>query len=274
MAPEQVRGAAVDGRSDLYALGLVLYELLAGRPAFEPATPRALADSQVAGPSPLPNRVPGDLRSLVGELLAVEPGERPADALAVEARLRSIADANPTGPAADAAAPPTIAPGLPAASAGLALLADAPPRPGDASPRRGAASLRPTGAPGDGSDADTASLTAALPIAVTAAIAPVAPRPTPLEPQRPQPAPISRRRRTAGRPGARLAAAGAAALAVAAIVLAAGFGSLASHPAAADSSRPPSPPGGFTTSPTVKAAAPAPPKHHHGHGHGNGEGDG
>ncbi|MDP2314539.1 MAG: AAA family ATPase [Pseudomonadota bacterium] len=85
-APEQADGI-IDARSDLYALGGILYELCAGRPAFDVADPlerRHLALS--SQPAPLANVPPG-LAALVARLLATDPRDRPRSAAAFLADL-------------------------------------------------------------------------------------------------------------------------------------------------------------------------------------------
>src|SRR4029077_3417789 len=87
LSPEQARGEAVDGRSDLYALGLLLYEMLTGELPFSAATEAEMLAQRLTG-SPRHLRwgdapVPRPLRALVQRLLARDPGRRPADAAAV-----------------------------------------------------------------------------------------------------------------------------------------------------------------------------------------------
>src|SRR5439155_26130473 len=89
LAPEQALGQDVDHRADLYALGIVLYELVAGRPPFTGGSPEAvLAQHLKADPVP-PGRhrpgVPPELERLILRLLAKDPAERPADAETVAA---------------------------------------------------------------------------------------------------------------------------------------------------------------------------------------------
>ena len=79
MSPEQARGAPVDGRTDLWALGAVLYEMLAGRRAF-PADDRAVVFSVLnREPEPLGRvqpEVPPALARIVAKALAKSPGAR------------------------------------------------------------------------------------------------------------------------------------------------------------------------------------------------------
>jgi len=91
MAPELARGAPADARSDLYALGCLLYAMLTGAPPFTGDDPLAVLHRHLHQP-PVPVRahrvdVPAELERLVGELLDKDPAHRPADAGLVRARL-------------------------------------------------------------------------------------------------------------------------------------------------------------------------------------------
>ncbi|MER7707027.1 protein kinase [Kitasatospora sp. NPDC097605] len=91
MAPEQALSATVDPRSDLYALGCLLHEMLTGEGPFRAPTALGLLRRHVDDP-PVPLRdlrpeVPAQLERLVLDLLAKRPEDRPADAQEVYGRL-------------------------------------------------------------------------------------------------------------------------------------------------------------------------------------------
>jgi serine/threonine protein kinase len=96
MAPEQVKGERVDGRSDLYACGLVLFEMLTGVGPFDDARDsNELLLAHATRPPPRVSEfvmgVPPELDELLGELLCKDPRGRPEHASDVAARLRSLA---------------------------------------------------------------------------------------------------------------------------------------------------------------------------------------
>ncbi|MEU8923788.1 serine/threonine-protein kinase [Kitasatospora sp. NPDC048545] len=91
MAPEQALAATTDPRSDLYALGCLLHEMLAGEEPFRAPTALGVLRRHVDEP-PVPLRelrpdVPQSLERLVLDLLAKRPADRPADAQTVYGRL-------------------------------------------------------------------------------------------------------------------------------------------------------------------------------------------
>ncbi|MFE1808919.1 PQQ-binding-like beta-propeller repeat protein [Streptomyces sp. NPDC059533] len=102
MAPERIDGLRGDARTDLYALGCVLYELLTGRPPFSDLIGIALLDAhRNTPPLSLGTKVPGlhpGLDELVAALLAKNPDGRPSTAAHVRDRLRELA-AEPPPPA-------------------------------------------------------------------------------------------------------------------------------------------------------------------------------
>ena len=79
-SPEQAEGAAVDGRSDVYSLGVVLFEMLVGRPPFIGDSPVAVSSQHVHGTVPHPSEfndtVPRDLEAIVMQALGKSPSQR------------------------------------------------------------------------------------------------------------------------------------------------------------------------------------------------------
>jgi serine/threonine protein kinase len=77
MAPEQAAGGKIDERTDLYAVGLIFYELLAGHPPFQSDDAAQLLRMQImAPPPPLPASVPASLGQIVGKLIEKSKNDR------------------------------------------------------------------------------------------------------------------------------------------------------------------------------------------------------
>jgi serine/threonine protein kinase len=97
MAPEQIQGGQVDHRTDLYALGCVLYELLTGTTWVDTGSNVGAIlyqhlDRPPTPPQALRPEIPDHLNSLVLDLLAKQPGDRPQAAASVAERLRRLPD--------------------------------------------------------------------------------------------------------------------------------------------------------------------------------------
>lgn len=94
MAPEQIKGAEITPRTDLYALGCVLFEMLSGKPPFAADTPAATLDRHCRQPPPRVSEIaldcPANLDRLVDLLLEKDPAKRPQTAVDVARELRSV----------------------------------------------------------------------------------------------------------------------------------------------------------------------------------------
>jgi serine/threonine-protein kinase len=95
LSPEQARGAPVDPRSDLYSLGIVLYEMLTGKVPFTGDTPVEIAMKHLSQvpepPSALRPEVPHDLDAVVMRALAKDPDQRYGSAEEMDADLARVA---------------------------------------------------------------------------------------------------------------------------------------------------------------------------------------
>jgi eukaryotic-like serine/threonine-protein kinase len=122
LSPEQARGAPVDQTSDLYSVGVVLYEMLTGQVPFTGDTPLEIAMKHLSEvptpPSELREEVPHDLDSVVLRALAKEPAERYQSADEMDADLTRVAQGLPVDPDTETAATAVLA--------GAGVMASAP----------------------------------------------------------------------------------------------------------------------------------------------------
>ncbi len=103
MSPEQIRGAGeVDARTDIFALGAILYEVATGKVAFHASSDYDTMKRIVEGTYEPPERVVGGLPPVIAgcirKALAVDPAERFQDCAAFREALEKVLDANPTVP--------------------------------------------------------------------------------------------------------------------------------------------------------------------------------
>jgi serine/threonine protein kinase len=131
IAPERVEGGPVTARTDVYGLGLVAYELLTGRPAFDGATSEELVRERLLGPPPSLRHarvgIDDRLDAIVGRALATAPERRYASAGAFARAFSEVADGDrdPTSalPAIGRARARRVGVSLPRFDSSVAILA-------------------------------------------------------------------------------------------------------------------------------------------------------
>ena len=80
ISPEQAKGGRVDNRSDIYSLGVVMYEMMSGRPPYDGESPVAVAIQHINGGAVLPSvlnpNIPGGLEQIIMKAMSNEPADR------------------------------------------------------------------------------------------------------------------------------------------------------------------------------------------------------
>ncbi len=123
MSPEQVRGETIDARSDLWSLGVLLYEMLSGRMAFTGEYEQAVLYSVMnEAPEPLADNLPAGLKRVVHRLLKKDPSERFSSASEVVEALEPFTGSSSSQATASPSSKPALVTNRMATIAGTILL--------------------------------------------------------------------------------------------------------------------------------------------------------
>ena len=91
ISPEQAKGGRVDNRSDIYSLGVVMYEMMSGKPPYDAESPVSVAIQHINGGAAMPStinpNIPGGLEQIIMRAMAHEPANRYASATEMLADL-------------------------------------------------------------------------------------------------------------------------------------------------------------------------------------------
>ena len=134
MSPEQCKGEPLDSRADVYSLGAMLHEMLAGAPPFTASNITSMIFKHVGEPPPpLPEDlpVPAALRAAVLRALSKDPDARPRDASEFAREIQTALTSAPAAPSATARdTNPSAEPFFPATAHPVPVTPTNPPRPG------------------------------------------------------------------------------------------------------------------------------------------------
>jgi len=112
MAPEQAQGETVDGRSDIYALGIILFEMLTGRQPYEADTPMAVALKHITEPVPhildANPKLPAGMEPIIQTAMAKNRNDRFSTAGELVEALRTVSSSKTEVATRKGALPPTV----------------------------------------------------------------------------------------------------------------------------------------------------------------------